>query len=109
AIIGMAPDGRVTSWNHAAARLLGYPADAILGQPIEKIIPAGLLEAERGKLARIACGEHVDHYETVRTANDGREIPVSVRLSPILDRAGSIIGISKIARDITERKLVEEA
>ncbi|MGH8179481.1 MAG: response regulator [Steroidobacteraceae bacterium] len=109
AIIGMAPDGRVTSWNHAAARLLGHSADAILGQPIEKIIPPDLWEAERARLACIARGEHVDHYETVRAANDGRAIPVSVRLSPILDRAGSVIGISKIARDITERKRVEEA
>ena len=109
AIIGMTPDGRVTSWNDAATRLLGHPAQAILGQSIEKIIPPELWEAERGRLARIARGEHVDHYETVRAASDGRAIPVSVRLSPILDRAGIVIGISKIARDITERKRVEEA
>jgi two-component system CheB/CheR fusion protein len=109
AIIGMAPDGRVTSWNPAAVRLLGYPEDAILGQSIEQIIPPQLREAEGSVLARIALGEHVNHYETVRVAKDGRAIPVSVRLSPILDRAGAIIGISKVARDITERKRVEEA
>jgi PAS domain S-box-containing protein len=109
AIIGMAPDGRVTSWNPAAVRLLGYPEDAILGQSIEQIIPPQLREAEGSVLARIALGEHVNHYETVRVAQDRRAIPVSVRLSPILDRAGAIIGISKVARDITERKRVEEA
>jgi two-component system CheB/CheR fusion protein len=109
AIIGMAPDGRVTSWNHAAARLLGHSADAILGESIEKIIPLELWEAEKATLARIVRGEHVDHYETVRVTREGRAIPTSVRLSPILDRAGAVIGISKIARDITERKRVEEA
>src|SRR6185437_13610266 len=109
AIIGMAPDGRVTSWNPAAAPLFGYPEDAILGQSTEQIIPPELREAEGSVLARIALGEHVNHYETVRVAQDGRAIPVSVRLSPILDRAGAIIGISKVARDITERKRVEEA
>src|SRR6185437_1277586 len=109
AIIGMAPDGRVTSWNPAAAPLFGYPEDAILGQSIEQIIPPELREAEGSVLARIALGEHVNHYETVRVAQDRRAIPVSVRLSPILDRAGAIIGISKVARDITERKRVEEA
>ena len=109
AIIGMAPDGRVTSWNDAAARLLGHSGAEILGRSIAIVIPPELREPEAATLARIARGEHVNHYETVRVAKDGRAIPVSVRLSPILDRAGGVIGISKIARDITERKRVEEA
>ena len=109
AIIGMTPDGLVTSWNGGAARLLGYTLDEILGGSIERIIPPDLLEAERATLARITRGERVDHYETIRMTKDRRPIPVSVRLSPILDRGGGISGISAIARDITERKRVEEA
>jgi len=109
AIIGMAPDGTVTTWNDGAARLLGYTSQEILGQAIDRIIPADLWEAEKATLARIVRGERVDHYETIRVSKDGRTIPVSVRLSPILNRDGRLIGISKIARDITERKQVEEA
>ena len=109
AIIGMTPEGFVTSWNDGAARLLGYTGDEILGQSIERTMPPDLREAEEATLARIARGERINHYETRRLAKDGRAIPVSVRLSPILDRAGRLIGISKIARDITERKQVEEA
>jgi PAS domain S-box-containing protein len=109
AIIGMTMDGVVTSWNSGAARLLGYTSGEILGQSIARTIPPELRDAEEATLARIARGEHVNHYETSRLAKDGLAIPVSVRLSPILDRTGRIIGISKIARDITERKRVEEA
>ena len=109
AIIGMAPDGLVTSWNEGAARLLGYTLDEVLGESIEKIIPPELREAEGATLARIARGERADHYETFRMAKDGRRIPVSVRLSPILDGGGGVIGIAAIARDTTERKRVEEA
>jgi PAS domain S-box-containing protein len=109
AIIGMAPDGIVTTWNDGAARLFGYASHETLGQAIDRIIPADLWEAEKATLARIVRGERVDHYETIRVSKDGRTIPVSVRLSPILNRGGRLIGISKIARDITERKQVEEA
>ena len=109
AIIGMALDGLVTSWNGGAVRLFGYASDEIIGQSIVRTMPPQQREAEAATLARIARGEHVDHYETVRVAKDGRAIPVSVGLSPILNRDGRIIGISKIARDITERKRVEEA
>jgi PAS domain S-box-containing protein len=109
AIIGTAPDGLITSWNGGAARLLGYAADEMLGKSIDRLIPPELLETEGAMLARIGRGERVDHYESVRIAEDHRRIPVSVGLSPILDRAGGIIGISSIARDITERKRVEEA
>jgi two-component system CheB/CheR fusion protein len=109
AIIGMAPDGLITSWNDGAIRLLGYTPDEIIGKTIERIIPQELLEGEGPALERVTRGEHVDHYETARIAKDRSRIPVSVRLSPILDRAGGLIGISAIARDITERKRVEEA
>ena len=109
AIIGMAPDGLITSWNAGAACLLGYKREEILEQTIEKIIPPDLRESEAEKRGRIARGERVEHFETIRTAKDGRPIPVSVRLSPILDPAGGIAGISSVARDITERKRTEEA
>ena len=109
AIIGMTVEGLITSWNRGAAQLLGYPSEEIIGQSVAKIIPADLRETQALTLARIARGEHADHYETIRVAKDGRAIPVSVRLSPILDRTGRVIGISKIARDITERKRIEEA
>lgn len=109
AIISTAPDGLITSWNEGAARLLGYTPDEMLGKSIDRLIPPELLETESATLARIGRGERVDHYETVRIAEDRRRIPVSVRLSPILDRTGGITGISTIARDITERKRVEEA
>lgn len=109
AIITMTPDGLVSSWNDGAARLLGYCGDEMLGESIDKIIPPELREQGALGRKRITGGERVDHCETVRVAKDGRAIPVSVRLSPILDRAGGIIGISKIARDITASKRDEEA
>jgi len=109
AIIGMTPDGLVTSWNGGAGQLLGYTSDEIIGQPIAKIIPAELREQEKATLERLAGAERVEHYDSIRLAKSGRQIPVSVGLSPILDASGRIIGISKIARDITERKRAEEA
>ncbi|MGH8199016.1 MAG: response regulator [Steroidobacteraceae bacterium] len=109
AIIGMTLDGTVTSWNGGAERLLGYTSAETLGQSIAKTILPTLREEEAVTLARIAHGERVNHYETLRLAKDGVAIPVSVRLSPILDRSGRIIGISKVVRDITERKRIEEA
>ena len=109
AIVGMTPDGCITSWNDGAARLLGYASDEIVGGMIDNIIPLELREEAKATRRRIAGGERLEHYETVRVAKDGRPIPVSVRLSPILDSAGRIIGISKIARDITERQRAEEA
>lgn len=109
AIVATTPDGLITSWNDGAARLLGYANDEIVGQSIDDIIPPELRERAKGTRRRIAGGERLEHYETVRVAKDGRTIPVSVRLSPILDRAGRIIGISQIIRDITERQRAEEA
>lgn len=109
AIIGITPDGLVTSWNDGAARLLGYSGEEMRGESVEKLIPQPLRDQELITRQRVADGEHVDHYESVRLTKDGRAIPVSVRLSQILDRAGSIIGISSIARDMTDRKRAEEA
>jgi len=109
AIISMTPDGFVTSWNDAAARLFGFASEEIQGESIDRIIPQELRQQEAIKRQHVASGEHADHYESLRIAKDDRLIPVSVRLSRMLDLSGRIIGISTIARDITERKRTEEA
>jgi len=109
AIIGKNLEGVVTSWNAGAERLFGYLGKEIIGQPIFRIIPPHLHEEEKGILKRLRQGERFQHCETVRIARDGRAIDVSLSISPILDPAGMIIGVSAIARDITERKKAQEA
>src|SRR6516225_4928586 len=109
AIISKSLEGIVTSWNEGAQRLFGYSAEEMLGQPVSRIIPAERSEEEVQILARLRRGERVDHYETVRRHKDGRMVDVSLTISPIRDGSGSIIGASKIARDITEQKKAEAA
>ena len=109
AIISMTPDGFVTSWNDGAARLFGYTGEEMEGESIDKIIPADLRRQEATTRQRIARGEHADHYESTRITKDERLVPVSLRLSRMLDLTGRIIGISSIARDITERRRIDEA
>jgi PAS domain S-box-containing protein len=107
AIVGKTPTGIVTSWNPAAERIFGWPAGEVVGRSITVIVPADRLEEEAEFLRRLARGERIDHYETVRVRKDGRRIDVSVSLSPVRDSRGRIIGASKIARDITERTRAE--
>ena len=107
AIISKTLDSIVTSWNPAAARLFGYEAADIVGNPITILIPPELRAEEDEIIARLRRGERVDHFETVRVAKDGRRIDVSLTISPIKGEDGEIIGASKIARDITERKRAE--
>ena len=107
AIISKTLAGTITSWNEAAERIFGYPAHEMAGASIRRIVPARQAE-EDDILACIARGERVQSYETERLRKDGRTIAVSVTVSPILDEAGKIIGASKIAHDITERKRAEE-
>lgn len=109
AIIGKDLDGIVTSWNHGAERLYGYTAGEIIGTPLLVIIPPELHDEEQEILKRVKLGQTVRHYESVRLAKDGRVLDVSVTASPIRDASGAIIGISKVARDITERKAAQEA
>ena len=104
AIASKTLDGIVTSWNPAAKRLFGYEPAEIVGKPITTIIPPELHSEEADILARLRRGERVDHYETVRLAKDGRRIDISLTISPIRDGEGTVIGASKIARDITQRK-----
>jgi PAS domain S-box-containing protein len=107
AIVSKTLEGRVTSWNLAATRLFGYAPEEMIGQPIMRIIPPELHMEEDRILAQLRRGEHIDHYETVRLAKDGRRIDVSLCVSPLRDKTGRVIGASKIARDISERKQAE--
>ena len=107
AIVGKTLDGCVTSWNAGATRIFGYEPKEMIGQSIIKIIPPELRQEEDEILAKLKRGEHIAHYETVRLAKDGRRLNISLSVSPVLDKTGRIIGASKIARDVTEKKRVE--
>jgi len=109
AIMGKTLDGVVTSWNSGAERMFGYSAREVLGRPMATIFPPDRLDEEAQIIARLAREESVDHYETVLVRKNGKPINVAVTISPIRDGSGRIVGASKIARDITERKQAEEA
>ena len=107
AIITKTLDGKITSWNASAARLLGHTAAEIIGQPITVLIPPDRQEEERHIIASLRAGKRIEHYETVRLAKDGRLIEVALTISPLRDQTGEIVGASKILRDVTERKRIE--
>ncbi len=109
AIISKDLKGIVTSWNPAAERLFGYTAEEMIGQSIKKIIPPERLSEEDFVLGRIHAGLSIEHVETVRQRKDGRLVDVSVTVSPIRNAAGKLVGASKIARDLTDRKLNDVA
>ncbi|HUD82649.1 MAG TPA: PAS domain S-box protein, partial [Candidatus Saccharimonadales bacterium] len=109
AIIGKDLQGEVTSWNAGAERMFGYAACEMVGQPIMRLIPPDRRQEEIGFLGLVRRGESVKHFDTERVRKDGSMVPISVTVSPIKDSNGKIIGASKVARDITERKLAEEA
>lgn len=104
AIISKDLNGTITSWNKSAERLFGYTEAEAVGQPVTILIPPDRLDEEPEILARIRNGERVDHFETVRRRKDGTILEISLTISPIKDQAGTVVGASKIARDITERK-----
>jgi two-component system CheB/CheR fusion protein len=108
AIVSKDLNGVITSWNAAAEQLFGYTAAEAIGRSILMIIPEDRADEEPVILRRIRAGERVEHFETVRRRKDGTRVEISVTISPIVDAHGRIIGASKIARDITERKRVEE-
>lgn len=108
AIIGKTLEGHITSWNNGAEQVFGYSKEEVIGKPIAILIPEERQTEEPDILARIRRGESVDHFETVRRRKDGRLIDISVTVSPIRDSQGNIIGASKVARDITERKRLEK-
>jgi PAS domain S-box-containing protein len=108
AIISEDLNGVIATWNYGAEKLFGYETEEIVGKSITILIPPERQDEEPNILARIRCGERLDHYETVRQRKDGRRIEVSLTVSPIIDAAGTVVGASKIARDITERKRAEQ-
>ncbi len=108
AIIGKTLTGTITSWNAGAARLYGYSASEVVGRPINILVPPELQDEVPAIIERMRRGEVVEHYETVRVRKGGQRIEVSVTVSPMRDANGKIVGASAIARDITERKKLEE-
>jgi two-component system, cell cycle sensor histidine kinase and response regulator CckA len=108
AIVGKSLDGTITAWNPGAEHLFGYSAFEAVGKPIEMLLPPERANEESEILERIRRGERLEHFETVRLQKDGKRVDVSVTISPIRDRSGTIVGASKIARDISERKCAEE-
>lgn len=109
AILSKTLDGTITTWNHGAEQLFGYQAKEIIGQPVTRLLFPDRVEEEAHILDRIRLGERVEQLEAVRRHKSGRAIDVSLTISPIMDATGAILGISSIARDITERKQAERA
>jgi PAS domain S-box-containing protein len=109
AIISKTLEGVIRTWNTGAERLFGYTAEEAIGRSITLIIPPERLNEEEMILAQVARGEPIELYETVRVAKDGRRLHISLTVSPVRDWEGRVIGASKVARDVTERKQAEEA
>jgi len=109
AIIGKTLEGVITTWNRGAERLFGYTPAEVVGKSILVIVPPDRADEEAGILRRIRRGERVEHFETVRRTKDGRDLDISVTSSPVRDASGTVIGASKIARDITEQKRAQRA
>jgi len=107
AILSKDLDGTITSWNNAATRILGYTADEIIGQSILTLIPPELHSDEPIIIGKIRAGERIEHFETTRLAKSGRRLEVSLTVSPIRDENGTIVGASKILRDISRQKRLE--
>ena len=107
AIISKTLNGIVTSWNPAAQHIFGYTSDEMIGQPIIKLIPHDLYHEEEEILGKLRKGEIIDHMETIRITKDGHLIDISLTVSPVRDESGKIIGVSKIARDISSVKRAE--
>ena len=108
AIIGKTLDGIITSWNKAAEKTFGYKASEMIGQSITKLIPADRLNEEPKIIERIKRGESIDHFESKRQTKDGKLIDISLTISPIKDNNGKVVGASKISRDITIQKQLNE-
>jgi PAS domain S-box-containing protein len=109
AIVSKTLDGVITSWNAGAERMFGFTAAEAVGRHITMIIPKERLAEEEAVLARLRRNERVDHFETVRQRKDGTLLDISLTVSPVLDASGRVVGASKIARDISDRKAIERA
>ena len=109
AIVTKTLDGIITSWNAGAERLFGYTAAEAVGRSITLIIPPERLDEETQILAKLRRGERVEHFDTVRLSKHGQFLDISLTISPIRNAAGRVIGVSKVARDVTDRKRTEIA
>ena len=107
AILSKDLTGRIMSWNQAAARIFGYTQEEIVGKPIIVLIPPELRSEETLIIGKIRAGERIEHYETVRVKKNGERVEVSLTISPVRDKSGTIIGASKILRDISGRRRIE--
>jgi PAS domain S-box-containing protein len=108
AIVSKTLDGVIVSWNPAAERMFGWTAGEVVGKSITIIVPEDRLDEERNVLEQLRRGQSIDHYETMRVRKDGVQIPISLTVSPIRNLSGTVVGASKIARDISDRRRVEE-
>jgi PAS domain S-box-containing protein len=108
AIVSKTMDGVITSWNGGAERMLGWPAEMAIGRHIMLIVPEERRAEEDEVLARIRRGERIHHFDTVRVTKDGRLIDVSLTVSPVRDATGRIVGASKVARDVSERRRLDD-
>jgi PAS domain S-box-containing protein len=108
AIISKDLNSRITSWNKSAERMFGYSEQEVVGQLIHILMPDDRKSEEEQIIAKLKRGERIEHFETIRITKDGRELHISLTISPIRDSKGTIIGASKIARDITQQKRSQE-
>lgn len=109
AIVSKTLEGRILTWNRGATRIFGYEADEVVGKPITIIIPPELHEEEKQILEKLRRGERIEQFDTIRVTKDGRRLAISLTVSPVRDVNGRVIGASKVARDISDRKRAEEA
>ena len=109
AIISKTLDGIITSWNKGAQRIFGYTAEEVIGKPVTILIPEGHLDEESTILAKLRAGQRIEHYETVRITKARKLVDISLTVSPIIGPNGTIIGASKIARDITDQQQARRA
>jgi len=109
AIVTKDLNGIITSWNVSAERIFGYTEEEAVGKPIMMIIPPELQAEEKEILRRLRAGQRIDHFETVRIAKNGQKVFVSLTVSPVKDSSGKIVAASKVARDVTRTKQIEEA
>ena len=107
AILSKDLNGRIMSWNQAAARIFGYTQEEIVGKSIVVLIPTELHSEETGIIEKIRAGKRIEHYETVRLKKNGERVDVSLTISPVRDKWGTVIGASKILRDISDRRRIE--
>jgi PAS domain S-box-containing protein len=108
AIVSKTLEGRILTWNRGATRIFGYEAHEVIGKPITIIIPPELHAEEQQILTKLRRGERVDHFDTLRVTKDGRRIAISLTVSPVRAADGTVVAASKVARDISERKLAEQ-